>query len=144
MKAGWRGRMRRVGPPLAWMAVITGFSTALFSAEHTGQVLLPVLHWLLPAASAAFLDLLHAGIRKSAHLFEYGVLALLWYRALAGSSRRHLRAAALVLLIAVAFASVDEVHQIFVPGRTPALTDVGWDGTGAAAALAACLAISGL
>jgi VanZ family protein len=127
------------------MAVISGFSTALFSAENTGHVFLPVLRWLLPGAQPASLDLLHTAIRKSAHLFEYGVLALLWYRALAGIGKRwHLRAAAIVLLIAVGFACVDEFHQIFVPGRTPAITDVGWDGTGAALSLAARFAISGI
>ncbi|HTU00255.1 MAG TPA: VanZ family protein, partial [Candidatus Sulfotelmatobacter sp.] len=114
MANGWRASVWRVGPPLVWMAVISGFSTSLFSAARTGEVILPMLHWLLPTAQPASLDLLHEGIRKSAHLFEYGVLAVLWYRVLAHSKHWDARVAGMVLLIAVSYACVDEFHQIFV------------------------------
>ncbi|MNL79991.1 VanZ like family protein [compost metagenome] len=38
---------------------------------------------------------------------------------------------------ATAYAATDEWHQAFVPGRGPALTDVGIDSLGAATALLA-------
>jgi VanZ family protein len=134
----------RFGPCLAWMLVISAFSTAVFSAQHTGSILLPILHRLFPAATPAALNALHDAVRKSMHLLEFGVLALLWCRALSWERARwQLRTAALALLIAVSFAALDESHQVFVPGRTASIKDVGWDGTGALIALAVGLALLG-
>jgi hypothetical protein len=118
------------------MAVISGFSTDAFSAEDTGDLLMPLLQWLLPGASRATLDLLHAVLRKGMHVIEFGILVLLWYRALGwhGSGWQRKTAVA-AFLLAVGFAMLDEVHQRFVPSRTGSLVDVGWDGLGAALGL---------
>ena len=62
--------------------------------------------------------------RKLAHVTEFGVLTVLWFRALAPlAARPHLLAAA----IALAYAISDEYHQSFVPGRHPSPIDVGID-----------------
>ena len=99
---------------------------------------MPILHWLLPDAAPAALGLIHLGIRKAAHLFEFGMLALLWYRAIvAGRAGWAAGAAGMVLALSVSFAALDELHQTLVPGRTATVTDVGWDGVGAALALGA-------
>lgn len=62
------------------------------------------------------------------HFFEYAGLSLLLNRALKGIrvSRRFFMALILCLL----YASSDEWHQSFVPGRTASLYDVGVDGIG--------------
>jgi VanZ family protein len=66
-------------------------------------------------------------ISSMAHAFVFGMLALLWARAL--GERRH------VLLLALAltmfYALSDEFHQAFVPGRYPDLWDLVCDGLGA-------------
>jgi len=109
----------RFAPPLIWMAIISGLSTAVFSVVQTGRILVPILHFLLPTASPETLDLLHAGIRKGMHVVEFAVLALLWYRTL---SRRGTNwqggAVVTALILVVSYAGLDEVHQFFVPGRT--------------------------
>jgi VanZ family protein len=126
----------RWGPPVLWMAVISSFSTAAFSAAETGRILLPFLRWLLPSADPATLDLLHAVLRKGMHVTEFGILALLWYRALAwGASGWRGRMAVAVFVLAAGFGALDEAHQKFVPSRTASIVDVGWDGLGAALGL---------
>src|SRR6184192_2000697 len=68
-------------PPVLWMGVIMLLSTDTGSAAHTSELLLPLLHWLLPWASPGDLAAIHGLVRKGAHLSEYAILAALWYRA---------------------------------------------------------------
>ena len=132
----WRSMCWRFAPPLLWMLIIGGLSTAVFSIVQTGRILMPILQCLLPSASPETLDLLHAVIRKGMHLLEFGVLALLWYRALSRSRTIwHGRMAVMALILVVSYAGLDEIHQLFVPGRTGTVMDVGWDSLGAAFAL---------
>jgi VanZ family protein len=120
------------------MAVICGFSTGVFSAVQTGRLLMPILHGLFPGAAPVTLDLVHAGIRKGMHLVEFGILVLLWYRALGWRGTGwQARTAVTALILAMGFAGLDEVHQMFVPGRTGTMADIGWDSLGATLALAA-------
>lgn len=93
---------------------------------------------LLPGGlSPELLDLLELLLRKGAHLLAFGILALLVRAALAGSVTRADRsqvnswAFALTLL----YASIDEIHQSFVPGRAGRVADVLIDGVGALLAL---------
>lgn len=76
---------------------------------------------------------------KLLHLLAYAGLALCVYRALAGSLRGRfaIRPAVLAFIVTVAYGVSDEIHQSFVPGRTPELYDVGADAVGALAALVA-------
>jgi VanZ family protein len=132
IKMSW---MEKWLPVILWAAVISGFSTHLFTSENTSHIIVPVLHWLLPHASQATLELLHHYIRKSAHFTEYFILSLLILRGIrAGRKEAHLAWAAITLLAVAAYASLDEYHQSFVPGRTPAVTDVLIDTTGGAVA----------
>ncbi len=114
------------------MAVISGLSTDTFSFETTGHFLLPVLRWLLPGASPGTLTLLHVGVRKGMHAIEFGILALLWYRALGWNGPSwQTKAALAAFALALGLAVADEAHQMVVPRRTGTLNDVGWDGLGA-------------
>ena len=67
-------------------------------------------------------------LRKLAHMTEFGLLALLWWRALGN------RNAAVV--IALLYAVSDEWHQSFVEGRHGNVTDVLIDAVGVAIAVA--------
>ena len=125
---GW---LKRWWPALVWAAVISTFSTGLFTAENTSRIVVPILHWLFPRAAMATLFEIHHLVRKCAHFTEYFILSLLVLRGIrAGSREVHLRWALLTILIVAAYASLDEFHQRFVPGRTPAVRDVLLDTTG--------------
>lgn len=73
-------------------------------------------------------------LRKVAHMVEYGVLALLLRYPVARTWPRlsTVRQAALVLGLCIFYATTDEVHQAFVPGRGPSGVDVLIDAAGAA------------
>ncbi len=138
---GW---LRHWWPGLLWAAVIFTFSTRLFTSENTSRILIPLLHWLLPHAAKATLVELHHLIRKGAHFTEYFILSLLILRGIrAGREEMPLRWALWAILIVAAYASLDEFHQVFVPGRTPAVRDVLLDTIGGTVAqIAAALARS--
>jgi VanZ family protein len=114
------------------MAVISAFSTDAFSGSETSRLIGPLLRWLLPGAEPATLESIHGAIRKFGHLAEFGLLALLWYRALAwGRGGWRTGPALWAFLLSVGFAVLDETHQAFEATRTGSLADVGWDGLGA-------------
>jgi len=122
-------------PVLVWGALISSFSTGAFTPEHTSRVIVPVLHWLFPHMPMETLELIHHAIRKCAHFAEYFILSLLILRGIrAGRKETRLAWALLAILVVAAYASLDEFHQSFVPGRTPAVGDVLIDTSGGAAA----------
>jgi VanZ family protein len=127
------GPLGRWLPVVAWVAVIWTLSGSWFTGEATGSFLLPILAAFFPRATPGQLRAMHQGIRKLAHFTEYLILSLLLYRALRSERGWNLRAALLALVLAALYAMVDEVHQGFVPGRTPAATDCLIDISGAAA-----------
>jgi VanZ family protein len=123
-------------PALVWAVVISGFSTGAFTSDNTSRFIVPILRFFLPHASAETLELLHFLVRKCAHFTEYFILSLLILRGIrAGAKGMHLRWALLSILLVAGYASLDEFHQSFVPGRTAAVGDVLIDTSGGAVAL---------
>lgn len=110
----WGGIVRNVRivwrwlPVVLWTALILSASNDNFSTEHSGSWMRSIFGRELPA-------LLHVMVRKSAHMLEYGILAILAWRA-------H-RSMSVPLLVVLAVASVDEWMQ----SRTLARTGTPWD-----------------
>jgi VanZ family protein len=78
-------------------------------------------------------DSAHSGlIGRAAHALEYAGLAALLLRALGW---RRGRSYGVALLVTLAYALSDELHQAFVPGREFSLLDLAVDAAGALAAL---------
>jgi VanZ family protein len=122
-------------PALLWAFAISIFSTGLFKSDNTGHVIIPLLRFFLPHASAETLEFLHHIIRKCSHLTEYFILSMLILRGIrAGEKGMHLRWALVTILIIAGYAALDEYHQSFVPGRTAAVGDVLIDTSGGIAA----------
>jgi VanZ family protein len=90
------------GPVIVWAAVIFGLSS-------------------IPALSSG-LGTWDQILRKCAHVTEYAILGLLLLRAVG----RELPA----LLIGIAYAASDELHQHFVAGRHGSLVDIVIDAVG--------------
>ncbi|MEA3376181.1 MAG: VanZ family protein [Chloroflexota bacterium] len=97
-------------PALAWMGLIF-----FVSAQPS-----------LPSAPAWW-DVI---LKKTMHAVAYAILTWLYLGALRGTweDDRIIRVASVIL--AVAYAISDEVHQTFVPGRNGTLVDVLLDGVG--------------
>ena len=120
-----RGRALRDsgGWALAWLPVISWAALIFaFSAQ-------PNLRFM-PDAGLDFL------VRKAGHMGVFGILALLLWRALAGTTAWR-RPWAWALALAVLYAATDELHQGFVAGRHESAVDVGIDAAGAIIAVAA-------
>lgn len=70
---------------------------------------------------------------KFIHCLEYAILGFLLMRALGSARRPSLRASILFSLSFILFWAVsDEIHQGFVPGRTPSISDLAFDLVGGA------------
>jgi VanZ family protein len=119
-------------PAIVMAILISVFSTHYFSSEQTGRVIYPILKWFFPSASHRMLHLMHVGIRKLAHIIEFGVFSITVFQGVRGPrSGWKLNWAVWTLLIAIAYAALDEWHQSFVPLREPRVRDVFIDSFGA-------------
>ena len=79
---------------------------------------------------------------KSLHWLAYLGLAVLIVRALAGGLPRRIGfgVALTTVVIAIVYGATDEVHQLFVPGRTADVFDLVADALGALVGTIACWA----
>lgn len=128
---------------LAWAAVAAFAALVLwlgsggFSSSRTTLWFKAIVRFFDPDVSGRELHRLHDFLRKTAHTVQYGILALLAFRATRMSLDTVMaRIAAIAVLVAIAVASIDEVRQTFLPERTGSAFDVMLDGSGALAAVA--------
>ena len=127
-------RVKNWLPAIVWAGLISFLSTDLFSSDHTSVFIIPVLHRLIPQASAETLELMHAIIRKTAHFTEYLIFSILILHGLRGkNSGWKLRWAVWAAVLAAGYAGLDEFHQSFVPSRTASPWDALLDTAGASA-----------
>ena len=114
---------------ILWLIVIFIESSAWLSAHNTGRILYPVLHYLFGMTHARF-EHWHVYIRKGGHVFGYGLLSILLFRAwretlpVASNAKWAVRWASIALLGTALVASLDEWHQSYLPSRTGTPWDV--------------------
>lgn len=75
----------------------------------------------LPRANGFYLEFL---FKKSGHVISYFILTLLWIKTLGTKNTDK------SVLYSLSYAFTDEIHQLFVPGRTGVLTDIIFDSFG--------------
>jgi len=132
-------------PSAIWLTVIAVESTNLGSAEHTGRILYPILHFLFEMDRARF-AVWHALLRKTGHIVGYFTLSVLLFRSWRAtfprlSTRWCLQWATVALLSTSLVAMLDEWHQSFLPSRTGTFRDAILDGTAGLVAQIALFAI---
>jgi VanZ family protein len=129
--------MKYWAPPIIWMSVIFYFSTDTFAGDNTGSLLWKIFSFVYPGASRELFGSIHFYIRKAAHFTEYAILALLLFRAFrSGAVERWRRQWAIgSLLIAVAYALLDEYHQALTRHRVGSIYDSLTDTSGVVTAL---------
>lgn len=104
-------------PVILWGLIILVFSS------------MPLITQPLP--SIPFID-------KVAHMSEYGIFAYLMSRALFFTPTfqyRLIRVLTLTFIFCAIFGAGDEIHQLFIPGRTESIGDFTADLTGSILAL---------
>ena len=106
-----------------WAPVVV-YMAAIFYASSLREVTLP------------------PGGDKPWHLIGYTGFGLAVARAFAGGFFRRVTGAAAALAIGfgIAYAASDEVHQMFVPGRSAEMADLAADASGIVIGTAACWA----
>ena len=124
--------VKRWLPVILWSSFIFLMSTGTFSAKHTFSTVRMVLGFLCPNLASHQVILVHAAIRKGAHVSEYFVLGLLLFRAFSVSAAGvwKWQWALLAVMGVLVWALGDEFHQSFVPTRTASMVDVGIDTAG--------------
>lgn len=116
-----------------WLGILILESTDLMSSEHTGSLIRTLLSKVFTHLDSARLDLLNHLLRKTGHFLGYGVLCLLFFRALRDTFGGTLRRWTLLALgLTFSVASLDEIHQRFLASRTGRWQDVLIDTGGAA------------
>ena len=114
---------------ILWLIVIAMESTTYLSSQGTSRFLYPFLHFLFGIDYATF-EPYHFMIRKTGHVFGYGLLSILLYRAWretlpsASGARWTFRWANIAVLGTLLVASLDEWHQSYLPTRTGTMHDV--------------------
>jgi len=114
---------------ILWLIVICIESTASLSAHNTSRILYPLLHFFFGLSRARF-EPWHFYIRKGGHVFGYGLLSILLFRAwretlpALGNPKWTFRWANIAVLGTALVASLDEWHQSYIPSRTGTPRDV--------------------
>ena len=114
---------------ILWLIVITIESTSYLSAHTTSRFLYPLLHFLFGLSHASF-EHWHFYIRKGGHVFGYGLLSFLFFRAWRETlpsmrnSKWTMRWATFAVLGTAVVATLDEWHQSYIPSRTGTPWDV--------------------
>jgi VanZ family protein len=119
----WRALRGPGGPVPVWLPAIA-WAGLIFALSAQ-----PNLRFV-PDAGLDFV------IRKAGHMAVFGILALLLWRAVAGTTAWR-RPWAWTLALTVLYAVTDELHQGFVAGRHASAVDVGIDAAGALIAVVA-------
>ena len=126
--------------------IVCGWALVIFTLSHqpatvsSGQsgVIVGHLQQAMPGVSTALLTFL---VRKSAHIIAYFILGILMYRALRITIRRWRTrtVASFALLSCSLYAVTDEIHQLFVPGRSGERRDVMIDSIAALVGVGLCV-----
>lgn len=131
-------RFKAYLPVLLWMTVIFVVSTDVGSSRNTSRFIGPILRWLKPDITDGSIRLVQAVVRKTGHLTEYAILALLFWRAGRFFRRQQpllqnwsWREAAWIILWCALYALSDELHQSFISTRQGNPWDVLLDSAGA-------------
>ena len=118
--------------PLVWLAIVLFLGTSSFGITQTGPWLIPLLKALTPWATPRELHGFHIVLRKLWHLTQYAILARAWLVGVLAWRRVTVKCAAwAALLVCVACAFVDELHQSMLLTRTGSAGDAILDCLGA-------------
>jgi VanZ family protein len=106
-------------------AALAAFSVGFLTQANTFALVEPILHCLMPHASAEDISTLHVLSRKLGHFL---IPAVAYLGLVLGPLRNHRYFA---LIMCAVFAVLDETLQTFAPGRNGSLFDVALDVSGA-------------
>lgn len=123
-----------------WLVLIFIFSgeASDVSSSQSGMIVDVISQniSILPKEAITFV------VRKLAHIFLYFVLSILIYNFIKDSTKSTTKSLFITATITLLLASLDEIHQTFISGRSGQITDVIIDMIGCLAGLALCIVAS--
>ncbi len=121
---------------IIWMIIIFLFSNeaAGISSGRSAVIVNDIINTLHISLSQEVLTFL---TRKAAHIFLYLVLGVLIYNIVKEYGFTTKKAILLSILFSLSYAGFDEVHQLFISGRSGQVSDVMIDTTASAVGVAA-------
>jgi VanZ family protein len=136
-------------PVAVWLGIIRMESTGYASAQNTFRLLYQVLYFLFGRVNYQLVLEMDHVLRKSGHFIGYAVLSGLTFLALRNTYRDRISHSLqrpwgrslgdlwqldwslIAILLTLVTASMDEIHQTFLPSRTGRWQDVLIDTSGA-------------
>ena len=139
---------------LSWLTVILWMSLIFYLSHQPAaesselsssvtEVIIDAIETVAPKVKIEKGDIHHI-TRKNAHFLYYLILGILAVNALKINGVHGYRGILLALFICILYAISDEVHQIFVPGRSGEIRDVIIDSSGSGTGILAYLVMSRL
>ena len=122
---------------IIWMIVIFAFSTndGAASVSTSKKVSYEVVNIVekkkTEEQKRERVEEINPTVRKLAHAFEYAILCILLLLALKSSNIKEYKIYLIALIICILYATTDEIHQLFISGRSGELKDVIIDTGGA-------------
>ena len=114
---------------IIWMIFI--FIMSSFSAGDSSNQSGFIVNIICNLFNIANTELITVIIRKLAHFTEYFILGILTYNCIKNYQKPYY----ISIIICFLYAISDEIHQIFVPGRSMKITDILIDTIGAIVAI---------
>lgn len=127
-------------PIIAWMLVIFLMSSEV-STDSTARSD-EIVRTIQSIGVSAPTDLLTFLVRKAAHISAYFVLGILLFNLLKEYDLGVKKMIFACIALAMLYACTDELHQMFVPGRSGEVRDVLIDTAGAAVGVVVYAALS--
>lgn len=113
-----------------WMCFIFYMSSRSGSeSQEQSDLVLSILNFLGLQLNESIKNIASFIVRKTAHVTEYMILYILIFRVVTLYSNTK-KSKLIALLCMVLYASTDEIHQLFVPGRSGMVRDVFIDSIG--------------
>jgi VanZ family protein len=125
-----------------WLSHQPGGESSGLSLVITERIF-SIISVVIPAGWLDF-EFFHTLVRKGAHLFAYFTLGVLLMNALGRSGITGMGRLLIAFGISVLYAISDEIHQLFIPGRSGELADVFIDSAGAAVGIGLYMIVSKL
>lgn len=117
---------------LIWMIFI--FIMSSFDASESSAQSNIIVNFISNIFNINNIEFLSLIIRKLAHFTEYFILGILTYNLIKNYRKKYY----IAIIICIIYAISDEIHQIFIPGRSCQITDILIDSIGVITAIYIC------
>lgn len=124
---------------IIWMGVIFSFSAkpadassemSMTTGRFIGHLIIKDFEKQPQERQDAFAEKIEHGVRKTAHVLEYALLGILIVQVFLSFQKTKGIHMVIYFCMGVGYAVTDEMHQLFVPGRSGQIGDVMIDSTG--------------